>query len=66
MEEESAEDYSEYVNMKQLAPLMGKSESTLYGWIKKGTFPASTHTRGQEKLWIKEEVVAWKKENIGI
>ncbi len=47
---------SDYVSLAEIAVNLGVSADTVRGWIRKGLYPAPTHTAGRRLLWLRSDV----------
>lgn len=47
------------IRLGEVLAICGKSRSSVYELIQKGTFPAPVKLGGRSSAWIKAEVLAW-------
>ena len=53
-----------FIRIREVMAITGKSRSTLYADIKRGTFPASIKIGCKASAWIKQEVLRWANDRI--
>lgn len=54
-----AGDEVRFIRLKEVLAICGKSRSSVYESIKKGTFPAPVKLGGRSSAWVKSEVLQW-------
>jgi prophage regulatory protein len=47
------------IRLAEVLAICGKSRSSVYESIKKGTFPAPVKLGGRSAAWVKSEVLEW-------
>lgn len=47
------------IRLAEVLAICGKSRSSVYESIKKGTFPAPVKLGGRSSAWVKSEVLDW-------
>lgn len=48
-----------FIKLKEVIAICGKSRSSVYDAIKRGTFPRPVKLKGRSTAWIKSEVEQW-------
>jgi prophage regulatory protein len=49
----------QFIRLKEVLAICGKSRSSVYDAIKKGDFPKPVKLQGRSSAWIKSELVEW-------
>jgi len=53
-----------FLNMKDVQSITGKSRSTLYRWINNGSFPEPINIGENSIAWPAESISAWRENTI--
>lgn len=48
-----------FIRLGEVLATCGKSRSSIYAGIKKGTFPAPIKLQGRSSAWLRSEVLRW-------
>jgi prophage regulatory protein len=52
-------DELRFIKLREVLAICGKSRSSVYAGVKRGTFPAPVKLSERSSAWIKSEVVQW-------
>lgn len=55
-----------FIKLSEVLAICGKSRTSVYESIKKGSFPAPIKLGGRSSAWVKSEVLQWAKNCVDI
>jgi prophage regulatory protein len=55
-----------FIRLSEVLAICGKSRTSVYELIKKGSFPAPIKLGGRSSAWVKSEVLQWAKNCVDI
>lgn len=61
---ESAPADIHLIRLKEVLRICGKSRTSIYEAIRKGTFPGPVRLQGRSSGWVKSEVLQWARKCI--